>query len=46
MDTFKDRQRLEEMHVAGRAPWEIWRDRNAPASARAPRLPSTTPVSA
>ena len=25
MDTFKDRQRLEEMHVAGRAPWEIWR---------------------
>jgi glucose-1-phosphate cytidylyltransferase len=28
MDTFKDRQRLEEMHVGGRAPWEMWRDRN------------------
>jgi len=42
MDTFKDRQRLEEMHVAGRAPWEIWRERTAPAGARAPRLPATT----
>jgi glucose-1-phosphate cytidylyltransferase len=29
MDTFKDRQRLEEMHVAGRAPWEIWRTKTA-----------------
>lgn len=46
MDTFKDRQRLEEMHVAGRAPWEVWRDRSAAAGARAPRVSSTAPVSA
>ncbi len=24
MDTFKDRQELDEMHQSGRAPWEIW----------------------
>jgi len=24
MDTFKDRQRLEELYARGRAPWEIW----------------------
>ena len=27
MDTFKDRQALDEMHQAGNAPWEIWRRR-------------------
>jgi len=24
MDTFKDRQQLEEIYEAGRAPWELW----------------------
>ncbi len=24
MDTFKDRQALDELHQSGRAPWEIW----------------------
>jgi glucose-1-phosphate cytidylyltransferase len=24
MDTFKDRQRLEELHSRGPAPWEVW----------------------
>jgi glucose-1-phosphate cytidylyltransferase len=24
MDTFKDRQRLEELHVRGNAPWQLW----------------------
>jgi len=24
MDTFKERQLLEEMHGAGKAPWEVW----------------------
>jgi glucose-1-phosphate cytidylyltransferase len=24
MDTFKDRQALEELYARGRAPWEIW----------------------
>jgi glucose-1-phosphate cytidylyltransferase len=28
MDTFKDRQQLEEIYAAGRAPWEVWNDRS------------------
>ena len=26
MDTFKDKRRLEELWVSGRAPWELWKD--------------------
>ena len=26
MDTFKDKQRLDEMYARGEAPWELWRD--------------------
>jgi glucose-1-phosphate cytidylyltransferase len=29
MDTFKDRQGLEELYAAGQAPWELWRDLDA-----------------
>jgi glucose-1-phosphate cytidylyltransferase len=37
MDTFKDKQRLEDMYARGDAPWEVWR-RAAPAPVgRAPR---------
>lgn len=25
MDTFKDKQHLEELHARGQAPWEVWR---------------------
>jgi glucose-1-phosphate cytidylyltransferase len=25
MDTFKDRQQLEEIYTRGKAPWEIWK---------------------
>jgi glucose-1-phosphate cytidylyltransferase len=25
MDTFKDRQQLDELYAAGHAPWELWR---------------------
>jgi glucose-1-phosphate cytidylyltransferase len=25
MDTFKDRQRLDELSAQGRAPWQVWR---------------------
>ena len=25
MDTFKDKQRLDEMHARGDAPWEVWK---------------------
>jgi glucose-1-phosphate cytidylyltransferase len=33
MDTFKDRQGLEEVYAAGQAPWELWRDRDANGAA-------------
>lgn len=30
MDTFKEKQMLDDMHAAGNTPWEVWRtDRNA-----------------
>jgi len=32
MDTFKDRQQLEEIYSAGRAPWEVWQDRSVSRS--------------
>ena len=24
MDTFKDRQQLEDIHASGDAPWQVW----------------------
>jgi glucose-1-phosphate cytidylyltransferase len=27
MDTFKDRQQLEDIHAAGNSPWEVWQGR-------------------
>jgi glucose-1-phosphate cytidylyltransferase len=27
MDTFKDKQMLDEMHSKGEAPWEVWKKR-------------------
>jgi glucose-1-phosphate cytidylyltransferase len=32
MDTFKDRQQLEEIYATGRAPWEVWNDERAPVA--------------
>ena len=35
MDTFKDRQQLEEIYATGSAPWEVWRAGGAaPAALR------------
>jgi len=34
MDTFKDRQRLEDLYAQGAAPWEVWK-RPAPAAPEA-----------
>lgn len=31
MDTFKDKQKLEDLHAKGEAPWEIWTKKNAEA---------------
>jgi glucose-1-phosphate cytidylyltransferase len=28
MDTFKDKQLLDDIHSKGEAPWEIWRKYN------------------
>lgn len=40
MDTFKDRQQLEEIYAKGRAPWAMWSDDLvAPAYAGPGRLP-------
>lgn len=32
MDTFKDKQRLDDLVSSGRAPWEVWKDESGPAS--------------
>lgn len=32
MDTFKDKQRLDEMYARGDAPWEVWKGAAAPES--------------
>jgi hypothetical protein len=32
MDTFKDRQQLEEIHSRGNAPWQLWNADNAKRS--------------
>ena len=36
MDTFKDRQMLEELYARGEAPWELWCEKNSPRSYAAP----------
>lgn len=36
MDTFKEKQQLEELFARGRAPWEIWREHPEPALATTP----------
>ena len=28
MDTFNDKQRLDELHASGAAPWQVWREQN------------------
>jgi glucose-1-phosphate cytidylyltransferase len=35
MDTFKDRQQLEEIYAGGRAPWEVWNGSQAGPALRA-----------
>jgi hypothetical protein len=31
MDTFKDRQQLEDIYARGGAPWEVWNNGNIAA---------------
>ena len=42
MDTFKDRQGLEELYAAGNAPWELGKDRDADGAATQPDLSAGT----
>ena len=42
MDTFKDRQGLEELYAAGNAPWELGKDRDANGAATQPDLSAGT----
>jgi hypothetical protein len=37
MDTFKDRQQLDELYTRGDAPWELWKNgkKDGPAAASA-----------
>jgi hypothetical protein len=30
MDTFKDKQHLEDLHARGRPPWQVWMNGHAP----------------
>jgi glucose-1-phosphate cytidylyltransferase len=40
MDTFKDKQRLDDLHSRGDAPWEIWRRKELEQKVRAVELAS------
>ena len=41
MDTFKDRQQLEDIYESGRAPWEVWNAAMAPRTLTRPASAST-----
>ena len=40
MDTFKDRQLLEDMYTRGEVPWEVWKAHGAPKNGALQRKPS------
>ncbi|HSQ64552.1 MAG TPA: glucose-1-phosphate cytidylyltransferase [Polyangiaceae bacterium] len=40
MDTFKDRQLLEDMYTRGEVPWEVWKVRTAPKNVITSRMPA------
>ena len=40
MDTFKDRQQLEEIHGRGEAPWQLWTHASAPHAKSSVLLPA------
>jgi glucose-1-phosphate cytidylyltransferase len=44
MDTFKDKQLLEDMYVSGNVPWQVWRAEPPTRSSRSPltSIPSAT----
>ena len=42
MDTFKDKQQLERLYLAGVAPWEVWRRHASAARAGCGSEPRTS----
>ena len=40
MDTFKDRQLLEDMYSRGEVPWEVWKARPTPKNVITTRMPA------
>jgi len=38
MDTFKERQMLEDLYTRGQTPWEVWKHGSAPHRSAAPRI--------
>jgi glucose-1-phosphate cytidylyltransferase len=39
MDTFKDKQQLDDLYESGKPPWEVWRDRKSGQGASMPSFP-------
>ncbi len=45
MDTFKDKQQLDNLYEGGQPPWEVWRERNGgSAKATAATAPATNDI--
>jgi glucose-1-phosphate cytidylyltransferase len=42
MDSFKDKQQLDDLYARGQAPWEVWKQRPVTAPARDPQVACTT----
>ena len=40
MDTFKDKQQLDDLYESGQPPWEVWKDAGGPVRGRAPAAAS------
>jgi len=44
MDTFKDKQLLEDMHASGNVPWQVWKTENEGRSSRSSLVPISFPA--
>jgi glucose-1-phosphate cytidylyltransferase len=42
MDTFKDKQLLEDMHASGNVPWQVWKPETNPISSSGYKTPAKT----
>jgi glucose-1-phosphate cytidylyltransferase len=44
MDTFKDKQQLDNLHDSGQPPWEVWRRRNGELQSATPKAIGADPI--